>query len=100
MITKTAYWEIELETGECTRCSEQSEEILIGDGRCVDCIEEQKFYDESMKIEKEITSRLSDLLMEAKDGEDNIWNSAIEHCIETVKEKLAMLSIEAWNNRV
>ena len=49
MITKTTYWEIELETGECTRCSELSEEILIGDGRCVDCIEEQKFYDESMK---------------------------------------------------
>lgn len=43
------YSEFDLETGICTSCEEQSDEILIGDGRCVDCIEEQKFYEETMK---------------------------------------------------
>ncbi len=49
MITETNYLEFELEKGKCTSCSEKSSEILIDDGRCVDCIEEQKFYDETMK---------------------------------------------------
>lgn len=49
MITETTYSEFELEKGTCTCCNEKSNEILIDDGRCVDCIEEQKFYDETMK---------------------------------------------------
>lgn len=49
MIETTTYSEHELETGKCTCCSEQSNEILIGDGRCVDCIEDEKFYEETMK---------------------------------------------------
>ncbi len=28
---------------------EKSDKILIGDGRCVDCIEAEKFYEEIMK---------------------------------------------------
>ncbi len=48
MITETTYSEFELETGVCTCCLEKSDEILIDDGRCVDCIEEQKFYDKTM----------------------------------------------------
>lgn len=49
MITETTYNQFELKKGKCTCCEEQSNEILIGDGKCVDCIEEQKFYDETMK---------------------------------------------------
>jgi len=49
MIETTTYSEHELETGECTSCGEQSNEILIGDGRCIDCIEADKFYEQTMK---------------------------------------------------
>lgn len=49
MLIETTYSEYDLEEGICTSCSEKSKEILIGDGRCVDCIEEQKFFEECMK---------------------------------------------------
>jgi hypothetical protein len=49
MTEETIYSERDLETGKCTCCNEQSDEILIGDGRCIDCIEDEKFYEESMK---------------------------------------------------
>lgn len=49
MITETTYPEFELEKGKCTYCEKKSNEILIDDGRCVDCIEEEKFYNETMK---------------------------------------------------
>ena len=49
MITETNYSDFEFESGKCTSCSEKSDEILIGDGRCVGCIEEQKFFNETMK---------------------------------------------------
>lgn len=49
MIEETIYSERDLETGKCTCCSEQSNEILIGDGRYIDCIEDEKFYEETMK---------------------------------------------------
>ncbi len=46
METQITYSEMDLETGICTCCSEKSDEILIGDGRCIDCIEENKFYEQ------------------------------------------------------
>lgn len=49
MMEETTYSPAELTSGTCTCCSEYSDEILIGDGRCVDCIEAEKFYDETMK---------------------------------------------------
>lgn len=49
MIEETTYSSNELESGTCTCCSEQSSEILIGDGRCIDCVEDEKFFDETMK---------------------------------------------------
>ena len=49
MKTKTVYQNFELKRGKCSSCGERSNEILIGDGRCVDCIEEQKFFEETMK---------------------------------------------------
>jgi len=49
MITETTYSEHDLETGKCTSCGEQSNEILIGDGRCIDCIESEEFYEKTMK---------------------------------------------------
>ena len=39
----------DLKEGKCTSCGEQSNEILIGDGRCLDCVEEQNFYEETMR---------------------------------------------------
>lgn len=49
MITETTYSEFDLTTGICTCCSEKSDEILIGDGRCIDCIEEEKFIEVTSK---------------------------------------------------
>lgn len=49
MESETTYSEQDLESGKCKCCDEQSNEILIDDGRCIDCIEEQKFYEETMK---------------------------------------------------
>jgi hypothetical protein len=51
MKTETVYSEFDLKIGKCKCCGEKSNEILIGDGRCIDCIEEQKFIDETMKFE-------------------------------------------------
>lgn len=49
MILETTYSEFDLEKGICRSCSEESDEILIDDGRCIDCIEEQAFFEETMK---------------------------------------------------
>jgi hypothetical protein len=48
MITETTYSESDLEHGKCTSCDETNDEIVWWDGRCVDCIEEEKFYIASM----------------------------------------------------
>lgn len=44
---ETVYLPSELEHGVCSVCGHESDEILIGDGRCVDCIESEKFYEET-----------------------------------------------------
>jgi len=49
MKTETTYSSFDLEQGKCTSCGEKSNEILIDDGRCIDCIEEEKFIDQTMK---------------------------------------------------
>jgi hypothetical protein len=49
MIEETTYLQCDLQSGKCTCCSEESHEILIGDGRCIDCIEENKFFEMTMK---------------------------------------------------
>lgn len=43
MTTKTIYSKFDLKKGKCKCCGEKSSEILIEDGRCIDCIEEEKF---------------------------------------------------------
>ena len=49
MTTETIYEPWELCYGVCSSCGEESDEILMGDGRCVGCIETEKFYNETMK---------------------------------------------------
>lgn len=49
MITETTYSHLDIEKGKCKSCGEKSNEILIDDGRCVDYIESDKFYEETMK---------------------------------------------------
>jgi len=49
MFTETIYTPFDLEHGECSSCGEISDDILIDDGRCIYCIEEQKFFEETMK---------------------------------------------------
>jgi len=39
----------ELTTGICISCGEKSDEILIEDGRCIDCIEEEYFIEMTQK---------------------------------------------------
>ena len=46
---ETTYSLIELKKGKCKCCGEMSNEILIEDGRCIDCIEEQAFFERTMK---------------------------------------------------
>ena len=44
MITETTYSPYDLKSGTCISCGEKSDEILIGDGRCINCIECELFY--------------------------------------------------------
>lgn len=52
MITETTYASEDLKHGECPSCGETSDEILVGDGRCVDCIEEERFI--AMTMEQDL----------------------------------------------
>lgn len=51
MIIETIYSPSELHHGVCEWCGEESDEIVTTeDGDiCVDCIEEEKFYQETMR---------------------------------------------------
>lgn len=49
MKTETPYYPCELKKGRCKSCKEISKEIVIGDGRCIKCIEEEKSFNETMK---------------------------------------------------
>lgn len=55
MTTETIYEPWELCYGVCPSCGEESDEILIGDGRCVGCIEAEKFYNKSMEDYEEVS---------------------------------------------
>lgn len=52
MITETTYYQDDLQHGVCSCCDEESDEILKGDGRCVDCIEEERFI--AMTMDEDI----------------------------------------------
>lgn len=49
---ETIYSRCDLRSGKCHSCGERSDEILKGDGRCIDCIEAEKFYEMTMNPEK------------------------------------------------
>ena len=49
MKIETIYSPHELRRGKCPSCGDKSSEILIEDGRCLDCIEADKFFEETMK---------------------------------------------------
>lgn len=55
MICETIYGEGDLMHGICECCGEESDEIDVNTGICIDCLEEQKFYEMSMKNYKENT---------------------------------------------
>ena len=48
MIIETTY--TDLIYGVCERCGCESSEIDPNSGWCVDCIEEERFYQESMRM--------------------------------------------------
>lgn len=48
MILEINYYPDDLEYGECRCCGEESAEIVKGDGRCVGCIEEERFIGMTM----------------------------------------------------
>ena len=50
MIIETTYSIDDLCHGICKRCGEESHEIDTRTGWCIDCIEEERFYQESMKM--------------------------------------------------
>ena len=49
MINETTYSPLDLKKGKCKCCGQRSAEILVRDGRCIDCIEEEKFIEETMR---------------------------------------------------
>lgn len=49
MIIETTYSPYDLVHGICESCGEESSEIDPTTGMCIDCIEEAKFIEESMK---------------------------------------------------
>jgi formylmethanofuran dehydrogenase subunit E len=52
MITETIYHPSDLHRGECERCGEMSDELIYtedGQEICIDCYEDEKFYQETMK---------------------------------------------------
>lgn len=51
MIEEIIYLRSDLVTGCCSCCGEVSEEILKGDGRCIDCIETDRFYKITMGLD-------------------------------------------------
>lgn len=53
MIKETTYHQEELRHGVCRECGEESDEILKGDGRCVDCIAADILYEETMNMSDE-----------------------------------------------
>lgn len=52
MITEITYASSDLHSGKCEWCGEMSDELITtedGQEVCIDCIEAEKFYQESMK---------------------------------------------------
>jgi predicted ATP-dependent serine protease len=49
MKTKTTYSQFDLKKGICKCCGENSNKILIDDGRCTNCVEEEKFFEQIMR---------------------------------------------------
>ena len=49
MIIEKTYSPCDLVHGICERCGNESSEIDPRTGMCIDCIEEERFYYESMK---------------------------------------------------
>ena len=52
MITETTYNLADLHYGRCEWCGNESDEIVYtnkGEEVCIDCIEEYKFYQETMR---------------------------------------------------
>lgn len=51
MITETTYTPEDLHHGECDWCGAESDELIVienGQEICVDCYEDEKFYQETM----------------------------------------------------
>ena len=51
MVSETIYNTDDLAYGVCEKCGEESSEIDPCTGWCIDCIEEERFYQESMKYQ-------------------------------------------------
>ena len=50
MIIETTYSPYDLVHGICKSCGDESSEIDPISGMCIDCIEEERFYRESLKL--------------------------------------------------
>jgi len=53
MKVERIYNKDDLRKGKCSCCNEKSNEILIDDGRCINCIEEEYFFQQTMDGLKE-----------------------------------------------
>lgn len=60
MIIETTYSIDDLRHGICKRCGEESHEIDTRTGWCIDCIEEERFYQESMRMVNSLSKTFKD----------------------------------------
>ena len=56
-IQERIYSPSDFKHGTCRSCGEISDEIVIDDGRCVDCIEADIFYEMTMNMDDEELSK-------------------------------------------
>jgi hypothetical protein len=52
MIVEVTYQSSDLYRGKCSNCGEWTTTLVKGEGRCIDCIEDERFFDETMKIKQ------------------------------------------------
>ena len=71
MIMETIYRGSDLTRGKCSCCCEMSDEILIGDGRCVTCIQEEEF--EQLLQESTLVTKLKSI-EEDRNSALDLWD--------------------------
>jgi hypothetical protein len=52
MTEESKYLQENLYKGKCSECGTWSTALVKGDGRCIDCIEDEEFYNYQLKLKQ------------------------------------------------